>query len=57
MPTPKKKMGRPLIGVPVIFRTPTDLLQQIDDLAEDETRSRSNMILVLLTEAVKARRV
>ena len=39
MPTPKKKMGRPLIGVPVFFRTPTDLLQQIDDLAESETRT------------------
>ena len=39
----------------VTFNLPTSLLKEIDEMAEDETRNRSNMVAVLLQEAVESR--
>jgi metal-responsive CopG/Arc/MetJ family transcriptional regulator len=39
----------------VTFSLPESLLRDIDELAEDETRNRSNMVAVLLREAIESR--
>ncbi|WP_081796130.1 ribbon-helix-helix domain-containing protein [Enterovibrio calviensis] len=38
------------------FRIPTELSEAIDKMAEEETRTVTNMVLVLLKEAIKARK-
>jgi len=36
-------------------RLPPEILKKIDEQAEQETRTRNNMIEVLIAEAIKAR--
>lgn len=51
-------MGRPKRETPVTnvtIRIPLELKQGADRLAKEETRSLSNMIVVFVTEGIKAR--
>ncbi|EIE5874930.1 hypothetical protein LDV99_001758 [Vibrio parahaemolyticus] len=38
------------------YRLPTELLEEIEVMAKDEDRNVTNMVTVLLKEAVKARK-
>jgi metal-responsive CopG/Arc/MetJ family transcriptional regulator len=51
---PKKEQDSGSVGVSV--RLPMALLADIDRLAEQERRTRGNMLRILLEDALKARR-
>jgi hypothetical protein len=44
-------MGKEQISI----RLPPEILQKVDELATTETRTRNNMLEVLILEALKAR--
>ena len=44
-------MGKEQISI----RLPPEILQKVDELAANETRTRNNMLEVLILEAIKAR--
>jgi hypothetical protein len=44
-------MGKEQISI----RLPPEILQKVDELADTETRTRNNMLEVLILEALKAR--
>jgi len=54
----KKRVGRPPTGQSpqVMIRLPKQLLTTIDKLARDQATSRSEIMRLLLTEAIEARK-
>jgi hypothetical protein len=56
--SPKKRMGRPPTGQSpqVQIRLPKQLLSTIDKLAREQATSRSEIMRLLLTEAITARK-
>jgi hypothetical protein len=51
----KRALGLQSESVGVSFRLPTALLAQIDKLANDERRTRGNLLRLLLEEALRTR--
>jgi metal-responsive CopG/Arc/MetJ family transcriptional regulator len=51
----KLEQDTELLGVGVSVRLPPTSLEQIDRLANEERRSRANLIMILIEDALKAR--